>query len=794
MAESDPKKVRISGQAAERRSFDAEEDPLVELARIVSEDGGFAGNRPERARPSREEPIDRNAFSADLEAELLQELESSFSSRSAPAAPARVVPHPAPAPLPADDADDLLRSIEAQLGEFERRAQTGRPVPAEPVRTEPSFEERAAEKGASAPQFVARVEPPRSEPAPRREEVARAPAAPPPPPRISPVRPVERHEAAPRSEARVPSRVASPAAPDRRLPSRAPRRMCRCAGETTRRLRRGRSRLRRERRPGASRLRARALQPGRRAGGTRSAPLKRPARASERTNGPRTPTDTPPAFRTTFGGLDEVRDPAAADAAGLEAVEAELTRELEPSYSDPSFGGHWQDAGADSVADDEPRVAAAVAAPRPVRAREQRGSSRKGFAVVAGVLGVAVLGGLALLYMRSGEEVPSGPPPVIAAPEGAVKIEAPQQPQQAEGETVGDAVYDRVAGREPAAEQPQEQVVDNVEEPQEIARIVLPPTPVSEEPPLVQPIGEAATDPAAATAPPTEEVANPAEAASEELAVGPRRVRTYMVKPDGTIVTAGEAPAEPAIPLPARTPEPEVAAAPASEPIQPLPVQTRAVNGDGEPTTSAAPAPVARPEPPAAPATAAATPPPPPATEPAAAPPAQTAAAPTGPEPAAPPAQAAAAEPAPAPAQPPGDPAAPTVTAAVDPTAQPAPPAPRPRRSNAPVDLLSQRAPARQPAPAQPAAAQPAPAPTASGGGYLVQVSSQKSRDQAQSSYAGMQQRYSSVLGGLQPQHPGGRSRLEGSLLPRARRAVVDARRGRAGLREAAGRRAANAS
>ena len=86
-----------------------------------------------------------------------------------------------------------------------------------------------------------------------------------------------------------------------------------------------------------------------------------------------------------------------------------------------------------------------------------------------------------------------------------MKIEAPQQPQQAEGETVGDAVYDRVAGREPAAEQPQEQVVDNVEEPQEIARIVLPPTPVNEEPPLVQPIGEAATDPAAATAPPTEE-------------------------------------------------------------------------------------------------------------------------------------------------------------------------------------------------------------------------------------------------------------------------------------------------
>ena len=47
MAGSDPKTNRALGQTSDRGDIDAEEDPLVELARIVSEDGGFS------ARPSR---------------------------------------------------------------------------------------------------------------------------------------------------------------------------------------------------------------------------------------------------------------------------------------------------------------------------------------------------------------------------------------------------------------------------------------------------------------------------------------------------------------------------------------------------------------------------------------------------------------------------------------------------------------------------------------------------------------------------------------------------------------------
>src|SRR5262245_932131 len=145
---ADPKTNRALGQAANRSNIDADEDPLVELARIVSEDGGFSGPRPEKPRAARNEPPMRDALADGLEAELLQELESSFAARETPkprapqasprvaaaapranasAPPQRPAPPP-PGPRAGDDdadPDELLRSIEQQLSQFERR-QAGR--------------------------------------------------------------------------------------------------------------------------------------------------------------------------------------------------------------------------------------------------------------------------------------------------------------------------------------------------------------------------------------------------------------------------------------------------------------------------------------------------------------------------------------------------------------------------------------------------------------------------------------------------------------------------------------------
>ena len=57
MAGSDPKTSRALEQTSARNDIDAEEDPLVELARIVSEDGAFGMAKPEKPKPTRPAPI-----------------------------------------------------------------------------------------------------------------------------------------------------------------------------------------------------------------------------------------------------------------------------------------------------------------------------------------------------------------------------------------------------------------------------------------------------------------------------------------------------------------------------------------------------------------------------------------------------------------------------------------------------------------------------------------------------------------------------------------------------------------
>jgi hypothetical protein len=62
--------------------------------------------------------------------------------------------------------------------------------------------------------------------------------------------------------------------------------------------------------------------------------------------------------------------------------------------------------------------------------------------------------------------------------------------------------------------------------------------------------------------------------------------------------------------------------------------------------------------------------------------------------------------------------------------------------------------PAAPPPPARAAAVAPPPAAAAaadSAGGYFVQVAAQKSQEEAQASYRGIQAKYASVLGGRQP-------------------------------------------
>lgn len=721
MADSDPKKIRPFGQVPDGRRLDSEEDPLIELARIVSEDSGFYGAKavkPEKPKSVKEEPIDRNAFSADLEAELLQELESSFAQRATPApSGSRTTPRPSAAQLPTDDSDALLRSIEEQLGEFERRAQTSRAssTPAAPAAlaapAAPVWDERYEEPDDEAADEIEAGPPDDRDWAELSEETEYSPAEPQP---VAPARNMEWRETPARERPEPRFGRGSAGTPrwihpaeDRDIDARFARRRD-DAADLEWRDRDAASghdpESERDWEGAAPAGVASAAASGWNEIEAEEEAAGKPKRGQDDWRSPPTVyRDEPP---TTFGDIDEARDSSRGDRDAAD-VETELTRELEPSYSDPSFGGHWQDADAEEQAEDEPRVAAVApdtGARLAARASAQRNRARKGLLTAAAVLGVVVLGGVVAAYLRSGESGPSGTPPVISASEDAVKIEPPQE-ELAAGETVGEAVYSRVAGDAPPAE---EQVVDGAEEPREISRIVLPPPQAESDQALSRPVGEEGDAVGAA------EGSVPANAAAndEDMGVGPRRVRTYVVRPDGTIVDTSEVPAGEAAAT-APSAETQVAAADiaASTPIEPVPVQTMAVDEAGE--TQPTPA-----EPAAASPLAAEAPVVMPAVPPAEALPPVAAPAVTEESP---PTEMAATEP---PAEAPAAPV--TMSAAED---------------DAPVDLLT----------AAPGEEQAAPAASMASGGYRVQVSSQRSPDQAQSSFASMQSRFPSVLGTLQP-------------------------------------------
>ncbi|MYZ47376.1 SPOR domain-containing protein [Rhizobiales bacterium L72] len=357
-----------------------------------------------------------------------------------------------------------------------------------------------------------------------------------------------------------------------------------------------------------------------------------------------------------------------------------------------------------------------------------RSRRRKVLFVAAGVLGLVVIGaGVASqLGPRATDRAPSGPPPIIKAETGAVKIEPEKPAEQQQASTPGQAVYDRVAGRPEPAE---DTIVNNVEEPREIARVV-PPTSQADDTVGKSEERLAGLDPEQPDAEPFDPI-------------GPRKVRTFVVKPDGTILQS-------AAPSPAAT---QAAAAPAIEGtqvaaldngnlLQPMPVRTIDVNlaeeqakagsnvsAPGTPTATL-PAGVAGSAPTgAAPATAGA--------------PAETGALPAGNATAAPAdlrgategtEEQAGAVPRPRPGEVPRVSTRPTQVASVGQAAT--------RGRSGPIDLLNPGATQA----AKPAAAKAAAA-ASSSDGYVVQVSSQRSAEQAQASFDALKARYGSVLG-----------------------------------------------
>ena len=205
--------------------------------------------------------------------------------------------------------------------------------------------------------------------------------------------------------------------------------------------------------------------------------------------------------------------------------------------------------------------------------RKQRGGSRKGLLTAASVILVAAVGAAAAMYLRTARaERRPARLPSSRRPKARRRSKQPEEQTAESGEAVGEAVYNRVAGNAPTTE---EQVVDSAEEPREIARIVLPSQAESEDA-LVRSVGE--EDAAASAAGADASAATETEGAAEEE-IGPRRVQTFAVRPDGTIVRTD---ATAATPDPAGDQQQQLAAQ--TEQIEPVPVATVAI---GDPSQAA---------------------------------------------------------------------------------------------------------------------------------------------------------------------------------------------------------------
>jgi hypothetical protein len=376
------------------------------------------------------------------------------------------------------------------------------------------------------------------------------------------------------------------------------------------------------------------------------------------------------------------------------------------------------------------------AAPHP-----RAGISRTALAI--GAAGVIVLGGAGWM-MFGGSGLPGfGEPVVVSAPTEPYKI-VPQA-----GDTIDEPVdstvsFDPVTGLPPKGDERlvarEEEIPDLPGVTPQVNRVILPD-------------GQEIVE---------EEPVSPVDA-------GPRRVRTVLVRPDGSII---ESPDQPSAPAPTPT-DPTLA-------TEPSPITEAIAAAEGQPSSAGLP-PLPEAEQVQAPAddpVAALLPPLP--EEPVAAAPA-TVAAPPVEAVAAPVAEPVAAAVSPALPDLPGDPPAdlPGAEAATSANpsevpAEPAPvivenaPMPRSRPAAPPVEVAAVApvaqavepapAPVADPAPAAPAetvaaapAAEVAPAAPAGSAGAYVQVSSQRSEAAALASFQDLQRRFPNILGGLSP-------------------------------------------
>ncbi|MQB19322.1 SPOR domain-containing protein [Agrobacterium tumefaciens] len=323
---------------------------------------------------------------------------------------------------------------------------------------------------------------------------------------------------------------------------------------------------------------------------------------------------------------------------------------------------------------------------------EREGGARRWFVPMAAAVGLLLVGGgtYALIGGGSSHMGSNGAPVIISADSEPTKV-VPENPGGRVVPNQDKAVYDRVAGAAPS-DPKQPSLISTNEEPVDVVQRTLIPEqlPMEDEADQMQdgtstPVGET-EDPRLLSRGENTQTAE--HDGQSGVNVSPRKVRTMIVKPDGTLV-AQEVPA-PAAETPQQDKVEELAAPATTEKAPSVLATSRVPVTPEQPAqaaqTSARPAPVA-----------------------------------------AQPAQTQTAAPLPA-ARPSSQPANVVATVTNQGNVRPAAPA----------------QPAQQTASAAPAAATSAP----SSGGYYIQIASLPSQAEAQKSYQNMSAKFGSVIGG----------------------------------------------
>ncbi|OQM75769.1 SPOR domain-containing protein [Manganibacter manganicus] len=233
------------------------------------------------------------------------------------------------------------------------------------------------------------------------------------------------------------------------------------------------------------------------------------------------------------------------------------------STDEPSFSSGAT--GMDNL-DYDPSFDEVISAPDAATADATRQPSNRGLMLAAVVGAVAVIGGVGAFALSFGGSDGSGAPVLIKADNQPIKVK-PENPGGTVIPNQDNKVYDVVAnGAKPAAPE-QKKLVADAQEPVDVN--ARPPLTDSEQP-AAEDVG--AGQKSEARLLPSEPVADETESKAV-AAVAPRKVKTLIVKPDGTLVPREEA-------------EPAVSVA-AGEPADPAPQHV--VNASSEDQTGAVP-------------------------------------------------------------------------------------------------------------------------------------------------------------------------------------------------------------